>query len=369
MSRGIRLAFVMGDCIPGGVRSYAFRYARELSGLGYGVDLLCYEGAARGDRGFFRGLGGRLLEYPRPSRPLACLGRLTRLFAEGRYDVAHGLLNTLNPVAMVAAERAGVPVRVAENLSTAHPSERKSGVKLALKPFARVGATHIAANSVLAAEWLYGTSASRCAIIKNPIDLGRYAPDADEREAVRAELGISGGFAVGWVGRYAPQKNPAFLPELAAALRELEPSARVLMVGSGPLEGEVRERIRELGVRDAVIETGSTEDLPRLYRAMDAFALPSLYEGLPVVGIEAQATGLPCLFSDEVTREAAVNPNVGFLPLDAPVSEWARTLLGMRGGLHPDQGLLERAGYGAEAAARKLDEFYRDALERTGVVL
>ena len=369
MSRRIKLAFVMGDCIPGGVRSYAFRYARELSGLGYGVDLLCYEGAARRDRELFRGLGGRLLEYPRPSRPLACLGRLTRLFAEGRYDVAHGLLNTLNPVAMVAAGRAGVPVRIAENLSTAHPSERKSLAKAALKPFAKVGATRLAANSVLAAEWLYGRAAARCAVIKNPIDLGRYAPDAAERGATRAELGISGCFAVGWVGRYVPQKNPAFLPELAAALRELEPSARVLMIGSGPLEGEVRGRIRELGVRDAVIETGPTEDLPRLYRAMDAFALPSLYEGLPVVAVEAQAAGLPCLLSSEVTSEAAVNPNVGFLPLDAPVSEWASTLLGMRGDLHPDQGLLGRAGYGTEAAARELDGFYRDALERAGVVL
>lgn len=370
MSRGRRprVALVMGKCATGGIKSYILGVLGRLPPGAFDVEVIAYEGFEAVDAEPFRELGASVASVAPASRPLAFASSLAAELRRGGFDVCHGLLNTLNPLAMVAARMAGVPVRIAENLSTGHPGEAKSAVKALLKPIAALGATDLAANSRLAAEWLYGRRSGEAEIVMNPVDLDYYRPDPAERARVRSGLGLGDGFTVGWIGRYAPQKNPVFLPDVLAALLEREPGARMLAVGYGPLETRVRERAEALGVSSRLLMLPATEDIRPLYRAMDVFVLPSLYEGLPVVAVEAQACGLPCVLSSEVTREAAAGEGVPFVGLRDGAAAWADALLALRG-LAPldNRAALEAAGFSAEGSARRLADLWGRCLAREGV--
>lgn len=218
------------------------------------------------------------------------------------------------------------------------------------------------APSDLAAEHTFGRRAverGEVVFLRNALDLDRYAFSAESRAAVRSELGIGADVpVVVHVGRLAPQKNHAFLLEAFAELLRLEPRARLLLVGEGELGGEVRSRVAGLGLGDSVRLLGVRPDVPRILSAADVLALPSLYEGMPNVVVEAQAAGLPCVVSSSVTCQADVTGHVSFISLGDP-SVWAHNLLGaVAEGRYNSRGALERAGYDAAAGSRKFAELF-----------
>ena len=170
----------------------------------------------------------------------------------------------------------------------------------------------------------------------------------------------------GWIGRYVPQKNPLLLIRLLKVILEKGCKAKLLMVGSGHLEKEVNAEIDRLGVGAHVIQIGATEEIRPYYRAMDLFILPSLYEGLPVVGIEAQAMGLPCIFSSEITDEVAINDNVTFLSLDTPLDEWADRVISIAGNFCLDDKNMRSSKSDQIDAAELMREFYSSAMKQVG---
>ena len=154
-----------------------------------------------------------------------------------------------------------------------------------------------------------------------------------DRAAIREELNIpSNAFVLGHVGRFTFHKNHAFLAEIARAVAEREPNTRLLLIGDGPLRGDLERQISELGLGDKVIFAGIRSDVPRLLLgAMDVFIMPSVVEGLPLVGIEAQAAGLPIIFSDIITDEAdMIESLIWRLSLSQPASAWAEAALEAR---------------------------------------
>ena len=162
------------------------------------------------------------------------------------------------------------------------------------------------------------------------IDLSPFDREFVDRDRVRGELGIQNdAFVVGHVGRFHVQKNHAFLLDVAAEAARIEPRFRLLLVGKGELRAAVEAKAMRLGLLNRVTFAGSRGDVPRLMLgAMDAFVLPSLFEGLPIVGIKAQASGLPIVLSDAITPEIDIIPHlVKRLPLGAPAAEWAKALL------------------------------------------
>ncbi len=182
------------------------------------------------------------------------------------------------------------------------------------------------APSDLAGRYTFGKRAVKNGEVhwlRNALDLDCYRFDGDGRVAVRREFGIEDRFVVGHVGRFDAQKNHRFLIELFDKIRKQRDDAVLMLVGDGPLETEIRADIARRGLEDCVVFTGVRADMPRLFSAMDCFVFPSLYEGMPNAVIEAQATGLPCVIADTITKEAAVTALVTYLPLrDSAV--WAQ---------------------------------------------
>ena len=235
-------------------------------------------------------------------------------------------------------------------------------MKFMLRPFARLFATHYFACSRLAGEWMYGRKMmdiGKVKIVNNAIDLKKYEFNPRKREILRKELGLNDEFVIGHVGRFMFQKNHEFLIDVFAEACKKKPHMVLLLIGDGPLRSAMEEKVRKLGLTDHVKFLGLRNDVQDLYNVMDIFVLPSHYEGLPVVGVEAQANGLPCLFSTKVTKETHLTHLAQFLDLATGTSKWAERIVSMKYERNEEIGEeLKQAGFEINKEARNLMSFY-----------
>lgn len=202
--------------------------------------------------------------------------------------------------------------------------------------------------------------AVRVKIIKNAIDIEKYKFNEKIRNKVRKELNIQRKFVVGHIGRMMPQKNQIFLLEVFKKVRKFEPDAVLLMIGDGPLKPKLENKIDELKLKESIVLLGIRRDVPDILMAMDIFLLPSLYEGLGVVAIEAQTTGLPCVLSDVVTREVNLG-NCSFISLNETVDKWATRILDIRKGHIRRKGMIKEAkefGYDIRSEVQAIETLY-----------
>jgi len=310
----------------GGVEAVVMNYYRHIDRSRVQFDFIVDEDSTVVPRGEIESLGGRVIVVPPYQRLRRYMSVLESLFREERWPIVHSHVNVLSVFPLRAAKRAGVPIRIAHSHSTSGKGERvKNVIKEALRHFSNVYPTTRLACSEYAGEWLFGKNAS-FEVVYNAIDLPAFAFSASVRAQVRAELGlVRDMFAVGHIGRFTAQKNQAFLVDAFAELAQNHPDSVLVLVGDGASRSLVECRATKRGIKDKVMFLGQRKDANRLYQAFDAFALPSLYEGLGLVGVEAQRAGLPSLLSDRITREEDVTGTVEFLPVDDP-RVWAQAL-------------------------------------------
>ena len=299
-------------------------------------------------------VGGRVLPCLLSHNFVTFPLRFRRILRAERYDVVHSHVGWPSGVVLCQASLEGVPARIAHSHNSSHlkpDSLLRSAWRAAMKAGIRKYATAGLAVSGMAAEYLFGPqwrSDPRFRLFRCGIDLEQFRT-APSREEARRELGIPADApVVGHVGQFAPEKNHAFLLQVAVEVLKSRPEVHFLMVGDGPLRPQIEAMAGELGIEKRVVFTGQRSDVPRsILSAMDVFAFPSVSEGLPISLIEAQAAGLRCLVSDAVTAEASVVPGaVEYLPLSKGATPWAATLLEM----------LERGLVGREIALRTLEQ-------------
>lgn len=196
-------------------------------------------------------------------------------------------------------------------------------------------------------------------ILTNGVDCARFSFNANVRGSVRRELGIEETFVVGHIGRFSPQKNQMRLLHIFSALLRIQPNSVLLLCGEGEDLEECRQEAERLKISGRVLFPGKVEQPQDYYQAMDVFVLPSLFEGLPLVGVEAQASGLPCVFSDTITRETGIAPWCAFVSLEESDECWADTILNITA---PDRGaasqLVAEAGYTEQALRDQIIKLY-----------
>ena len=199
------------------------------------------------------------------------------------------------------------------------------------RPLLGVFAGRWLACSRTAARFMFGErTAQKAEIIPNLIDAKRFAYDPELRQRTRKELGLQDeDFALIHVGRLDWEKNPKELLEIFRGIRVREPRARLLSIGSGPMEGEVHQYARQLGIDESVGFLGRQEDIVPYLQAADVFVLPSVYEGFGIVAVEAQAAGLPCVLSTGVPEDVKVTENVEYLPVQEH-ERWTEAVLKFR---------------------------------------
>lgn len=250
--------------------------------------------------------------------------------AHKEFRVVQGHMTSTAGIYLPIAKKAGVPVTVAH----ARNAGVVKGLKGAATRFFRRDLAEKAdfcfACSTLAGQDVFGRdvmNAGRVKIIYNAIDVRRFTYNEEIRETARKQLGISGKLALGHVGRFEYQKNHPYLLDVFAAVCEKRPDAVLLLLGEGEDRPAMEERCKQLGIGDKVRFMGNCRDTERYYQAMDIFLLPSFFEGLPGVLVEAQAAGLRCFVSDAVTREAKATDLVSYLSIQQPAKNWAEEIL------------------------------------------
>lgn len=219
------------------------------------------------------------------------------------------------------------------------------------------------ACSDLAGEFLFGKGRRKKIIyVKNGISVEDFQFDEAVRRKMRRQYQAENALVAGSIGRLCRQKNQRFLLEIYAEILKLWPDSRFLLIGQGELEEELMKAADGLGIREKLIHISSTDKVREYLCMMDVFVLPSLFEGFPVVGVEAQCCGLPCIFSGSITRQAALTDRAHFLGLERPASEWAELALEVAGkDFKGREGYKERvreAGYDIRDTARWIQEFY-----------
>lgn len=305
----IVVAQIMGKWLGGGVESVIMNYYRHIDRSKVQFDFICDEDSTSIPYEEIEKLGGKVILCPPYQNLPKYLKFLKNLFREKQYRIVHSNINTLSVFPLYAAKKAGVPIRIAHSHSTSNPREWKKNImKNALRPLSKRYATDYFACTEHAGAYQFGKKAikrGKVKIINNAIDIEKFKFDPEARKRLREEFGFGqDDYVVGNIGRMVPAKNQLFLIDAFANLKKKNPSAKLLLIGNGPLRCKIDEKIEKLGLSDDVRIEKRREDINKCYSVMDVFAFPSLYEGLGMVAVEAQVAGVRVVASKDIPLEA-----------------------------------------------------------------
>ena len=362
---GGKLRVLMVNTVPmqyEGITMVMLNYARNMDRGALQLDFAAFNDVPPALRQEIAQMGSKLhVIENRNRRPLRYLVRLARLIRREGYDVVHAHGNSCTlAVEMLAARLGGAKVRCAHSHNTRCSSTRVNNL---LRPAFMGNYTHAFACGDAAGRWLFGDRPFT--VLNNGVDTARFAFRGDCRAEYRCALGVEGKTAIGHVANFNDQKNHFFLIDAFARAAEANPGLALVLVGDGKNRAEIEKKARDLNLQDRVIFTGTRRDVPQILSAMDFMVLPSLYEGLPNVMIEWQASGLHALVADTVTQEAKLTPLVEFLPLD--LAAWAKRMAEMavdpadreRDSAAAIERIREK-GYDIRANAERLAGLYRE---------
>jgi glycosyltransferase involved in cell wall biosynthesis len=359
----------------GGIETWLMHILRHIDRRRFQLEFLVHAEAAGAYDDEIRALGSRVIRCLNPSHPWTFARNFRRILREdGPYDIVHSHVHHFSGFTLRLAAQSGVPVRIAHSHSDTSPVDCKAGLlrraylSQCVRWLRRYATAGLAASGK-AAESLYGKNwpaEQRWRLLYCGVDLAPFRQSVD-RSAIRAELKIhEQALVIGHVGRLEYPKNHGFLVEVAAEVAKREPRAVLLLVGDGALRPQIERQVAALGIGGRVAFAGTRTDIALMLGAMDVFAFPSIYEGLPLALIEAQAAALPCVVSDAISAEAhIVKALVTPLSLAAPASTWAEAILSA----HRDRPLLSRTAawssveqspFNIESSFRALEAIYRE---------
>ncbi len=368
----LRVLHSVSNMARAGIETMLMNYYREVDRSQVQFDFLANKPAPGEYDEEIRRMDGRVfvspglnpLHFPKYKRFVADL-----VHTDPEIKIVHAHNEAMGYYALKSAKDAGVRVRIAHAHNTQIIRDYKYPLKLICKQLLPGAATDYWSCGRDAGIYYYGEKRWRESgfILRNAINVSRFAFRQEERDRLRRLHDLDGCFVIGHVGRFNVQKNHSRLLDIFAEIVKAVPDARLALIGVGELEQSVKEKARAMGIQDKTLFLGQMADVSGWYQAMDCFVLPSLFEGLPVVGIEAQAAGLPCFFSDRITDEVLLSPGARRIPLQAEDPQWAKEIPEARhSAAERMQGvdIVRRAGYDIHVEARKLQEIYLSMAER-----
>lgn len=359
-----RIAVIIGKMHSGGKKNLVMEYYRHIDRKKVQFDFICDDDSNAIPQKEIEEMGGRVYIVPRYQNIVANVKALKRIFEENHYKIVHGYNGTMNIFGLYAAWCAGVPIRINESISMAHSADKKTVIKNVLKPFSKCFATHYMANGEACGRWQFGDrlyNKGKVTVFKTVINVNENKYDEKLRKRCRKEFCIENDIVIGHIGRLTAQKNTLFLIDIFFEITKIEESAVLLIIGDGDLREEMLDKIKNYKIENKVLYLGRREDIRQFYNAMDVFLLPSLYEGLPVVGVEAECCGLPILFSSEIPEESNAVKDLGvFVGLDRPAKEWAQIALNkIKENNRCDRSEeVRKAGFDSLIEAEKLLNYY-----------
>lgn len=312
-------------------------------------------------------LGGRIYRFSvrEDYNLLLYYRQLECFFKEHKeYRIIHGHMPVLGAIYLSVAKKNGVPIRIAHAHTNKHRKTLKGVIASYMRILYPLSATDFFACSKSAGEYFFHKR--DCQIINNAIMVERFRYDLSVRKETRQLLGLENCFVAGHAARFDYHKNHSFLIDVFKEICEIQPESVLLLIGDGELRTAIQKKVKEKGLSDKVVFMGVRGDMEKLYQAMDVFIFPSIYEGLGIVNIEAQASGLLTFCSDAVPEEANISPLYTAIPLSSSAAEWAKIIVNkyQSAGERSDAGeTVQKAGYDIKDVAKELQKFYLEKVE------
>ncbi|MCC2128782.1 glycosyltransferase family 1 protein [Oscillospiraceae bacterium CLA-AA-H272] len=353
-----------------GVETFLMNYYRHIDRTVVQFDFLCNKKLSGDYDEEIQRLGGRI--FYRPGSDLLCEQDYVSFWEDflkvhPEISIIHTHNGAKQYYPLQGAMKAGFPIRIAHAHSTGFVPDDKHEHRLALIKLLPQTATHYFGCSDMAGRFFFGDDCwgEKGTLIRNAIPSAAFVWNPSIRRHMRAKLNIEGCFVIGHVGRFQEQKNHLRLLEIFKEVHDKKRNAKLLLIGNGKLLPTIINRVGELGISDAVLLVGEQANMPYWYQAMDVFVMPSLFEGLTLSGVEAQAAGLPCVFSDAVSRETQMTDPVQFISLEDSNAHWAETILKYVTYPRIDtSALIEKAGYNIFIEAKRLQTIYLNLLSQ-----
>lgn len=302
-----------------------------------------------------RSLGGRIYHAPRlyPHNYKEYFRYMNDFFLNHKeYKIIHSHIDAMSYLPLLAAKMNNIPIRIAHSHSTSIEYDYKWLLKEIFKGLIPAVATSYAACSYDAGKFLF-SHRKNIKIVYNAIDINRFGFDKKVRDDKRVELNLNDRFVIGHVGRFTKVKNHRFIINVFEEIVKMRENAFLLLVGDGELRNEISLLVHQRKLEDKVLILSNRDDVSELYQAMDVFVLPSKYEGLGMVAVEAQISGLKVLVSSNIPSEVAISDDLEFCKLNKKV--WVDRILDLE---YCDRTTRYSRQYDIEEASKQLMDYY-----------
>ncbi|WP_410513549.1 glycosyltransferase family 1 protein [Paenibacillus sp. BR2-3] len=360
----VRILQVVTVMNRGGLETMLMNYYRRMDRSKIQFDFMVHRSARGHYDDEIESLGGVIYRLPqiRPGNYRLYFKELKQFFDQHTYyDVVHSHMNENSSFVLHTAKKAGIPCRIAHS----HLSDLGIDIKLPFRVYAKYrmkdNPTHYFACSKNAGQWLFGKKIGEqgtLTVMNNAINAQEFALDHRVRERIRNEMNAGERLVIGHVGRFNEQKNHEYLIEIFHQLYQQNKNVMLVLIGEGKLQPSVKRKAENLGLTEQVLFLGVRSDISELMQGMDLFVFPSLFEGLPVVLVEAQASGLRCIVSDTITRDTDVTGRIEFVSLKKSPRVWAQQILKTSHDRVNTVQLLQQNRYDTEVMAEWLADFY-----------
>ena len=368
MEQPIRILNLFTIMNRGGAETMVMNYYRNIDRTKVQYDFMVH----RQERGAYddeiESLGGKIYRMPaiRPWNSGQYRKLIRQFYMEHpEYKIIHSHMSELGYYDFIEAENAGIPIRICHAHNRPHGVDLKSPMRWYYKTRMMPHITHMFMCGEESGEWLFGKkNKDKFIQLNNAIDAKMYQYDENKRNLIREQLGLTDKLVVGHIGRFNPQKNHSFIIDIFNEVCKKVPNAVLMLVGNDSEDGGklIHKKVLNLGIEDKVLFTGVRSDVADLLQAMDVFLFPSLFEGLSVASIEAQAAGLPVLISDGVPIECKKTDLVQVISLKESEIVWGDAVLRAASIDRKDTyDEIMNAGFDISENAKRLQEFYIEA--------
>lgn len=357
-----RLLCIVGGMNAGGAETFLMKVYRTLDKTKYQMDFYCM---SQGE-GFYEKeiieLNGRIYHsVPKSKNFIKCFTTIRDIVKENKYEfVMRVSQHSLATLDLYAAKLGGAKTLVQRSSNSDSGNEVSKALHNLFKWLPMAVPTIKIAPSTEAAVYTFGRNCicnGKAKLIKNAIPVENFLFDQGKRDKIRKEFKLDNKFAIGHVGRLSHQKNHSFLIDIFAEIVKKHEKSVLVLVGKGELESNIKNKIETFGLTDKVVFTGIRTDVSDIMMAMDVFIFPSFFEGMPNTVIEAQATGLPCIISDTITKEAKITNLVNYMSLNNTSVQWAGAALEYKGRCERKnmKDCLMENGYDIDSVTRKIE--------------
>lgn len=366
MSKPARVLQIVTTMNRGGLETMLMNYYRSIDKTKIQFDFLIHRSDKSDYEDEILSLGGKIYHISNLN-PFSFKYRkvIKKFFMEHKeYTVVHCHLDCMSSIPLYYAKKAGIPTRIAHS----HNSNQDRNLKYLLKIIYRNKissvATELFACGSEAGKWMFNGKEFK--IINNAINTQIFLYNTEKSIEIKRKLNLDNKFVIGHVGRFNEPKNHKFIIDIFFELTKLNDNVHLLLVGDGSLKKEIEKKVNELGINDNVIFYGKNNSVNEIMQAFDVFLFPSLYEGVPLTIVEAQASGLKCFISDKVPRECILTENVEILNLSDSAVKWAHDINKYKDGYIRRNTIEEirDSGYDIKNNAKKLEEFYFNEINK-----